>query len=323
MQIKILLFFLLMLLLLVSLPSTAADSYRPAAFIFEEIGARSTGLGGATTALLDDVTSLYSNPAGLTGVDQYQTFFDLGNTHSRDLFGSFALAIPFQRRTTVAIAYSGLKLDDRYSIPVLGNDNNYHTKQYIKSEMQDIAEIGFGRIIGRGLSIGASARYTKTASTDPFANYDGLFGNIGIRYNSAVKGMVFAATVKNLGGKLKGSADPDIPISVSAGFSFGKLLSSINYANFAVEGIATEKHDLAVRAGAEYWWANYLGLRLGYDGLAREKTGNSYGGTFRGGISVNFREMLIDLAAVPARNGLRNSRLEASIRMVFGEGRRR
>ncbi len=300
-----------------------ADPWRPGAFLVEELGARHLALGGATSALLDDVSALYANPAGLTGVDQYQGILGVGNTHSRDLVASFALAAPFQRRSTFALGVSGFKASPGEAAVRLGHDGHYHPAAASLSEVQGIVDLGVGRSIGRGLSLGAAARYARTDGTAGERDYEGLYGNVGLRYNSAFKGIVAGLVVRNIGGRLDGAPEPDVPVTVAAGFSYGRLHSTVHYYNLSVEAVRPEGMDLSVRAGAEYWWANYLGLRVGYDGLAGNRDGNRYDGRWRGGLSVAFRGLMFDFAAVPARTKFSDTRLEGSLRFFFGEERRR
>ncbi len=59
--------------LMTSLPARAGDAGQETPFVSLGAGARSLGMGGAYSCLVDDATSIHYNPAGLTSLD-YQEF---------------------------------------------------------------------------------------------------------------------------------------------------------------------------------------------------------------------------------------------------------
>jgi hypothetical protein len=79
-------------LLLALLLAPAAHAGETASFLELPVGARAVALGGAGTALADDASALYWNPAGLAALERRDALFshsELGETTRLD-FGGFA-----------------------------------------------------------------------------------------------------------------------------------------------------------------------------------------------------------------------------------------
>jgi hypothetical protein len=316
--------FFLCLLFSAALPTRAqTPSRRAAAILQEEFGARRLGIGSAGTALLDDVSALYSNPAGLAASDDYEAMIDLGRTNSRDFWVSTASSIPVRRKATVAIGVGGLRTNNEPDRFRVGQDGFFAKSVAPLEEDHLFADLAVGRLLRPDLSVGAGARYVRTGSTDPREVYEGIYGSFGVRYNSARSGLVIGASVRNFGTGIAGAPDANVPVTSSVGVSYGMLRSTAHYINFALDAVHVENQGAYLRAGVEYWFANFLALRAGFDNAASRQPGNPYEGRVSAGMSVNFSGVMLDLVATPEVNRLEESKIAASLRFSFGEGRRR
>ncbi|MEK8023561.1 MAG: hypothetical protein AAB229_07100 [Candidatus Hydrogenedentota bacterium] len=314
------------LLALTLLSPASAQTYRPGAVLLEPIGARSLGLGNAVTALGDDITAIYSNPAGLSSIDNAEVMVDMGRTLSRDIWASGAGAIPVGRKATVAASVDGFTINQDVGISRLDNDFRYRARPLGLDENNYIGRIAAARTIRPDLSIGVAASYLNFRSLSQQVlreNYQGLYGNFGIRYNSALKGFVLGASVMNVGGRISGAKDPDLPVTGSLGVSYGFLRKTADYINLTGDLVQVENEPLTFRAGAEYWWANVLGVRAGYDGTAARRKENPHGGEWRGGLSASVGGAFVDVVLLPNTGRMEDFGLAASIRMGFGPPRRR
>lgn len=113
------------ILLLLTLVWAACDNARMAEAAYDDVGvgARVTGLGGAFTAIADDVYSVYYNPAGLGTLDRPM----LGTTYSRlhmglsddsalqNSFLGYAAPIKHGRQGAWGTAFNYFTLDSLYS----------------------------------------------------------------------------------------------------------------------------------------------------------------------------------------------------------------
>jgi hypothetical protein len=77
------------------------------------VGARAEGLGNANAAVVQDVTSMYWNPAGLACISGFQ----MHGTHSERFAGAvnvdfIGIALPFLRQSAVGLGFYRLGVDD-------------------------------------------------------------------------------------------------------------------------------------------------------------------------------------------------------------------
>jgi hypothetical protein len=77
------------------------------------VGARAEGLGGASTAIVEDVTSIFWNPAGLSAVQTFQ----MHAMHSEQFAGAVNLdflgaAFPFTEKSTLGLGLYRMGIDD-------------------------------------------------------------------------------------------------------------------------------------------------------------------------------------------------------------------
>lgn len=88
MQIRLLLLFLSLSLLLPEMTEGTPESRASARFLLNETGVRANGMGNAFTAVANDMSSIFLNPAGLSavprwGVHRYKVHLFPGPLHRR------------------------------------------------------------------------------------------------------------------------------------------------------------------------------------------------------------------------------------------------
>src|SRR5690554_1493818 len=151
------------------------------------VGARSLGMGNALVAGVDDVTSVYWNPAGLTGVENK---IDVGLMHS-EYFAGIAkydyvgLAHKIDDKSAIGFAAIRFGVDDIPNTTQL-IDNNGNI-DYDRITMFTAADYGFlfsyGRKLGvEGLSLGGTVKLVHRRAGD-FARSWGFGLDAGLQYN--------------------------------------------------------------------------------------------------------------------------------------------
>lgn len=307
-------------------PAATASSGREGAFLLERTGVKTLGMGGGVSTPGEGINALYTNPAALAPISRYIGYIELGNTPTADLRSAAAIAVPIQRRATFAAGIRGFRSDPGPAGTLrLTNDYSFRSGPAGFEENDLIGELAVGRFVRPDLSIGASVQWLHYRAEAPSVireKFDGLYSTLGITYSSARRGITVGATLRNLGGRISGLPNPDIPIEGTVGVSYGRLRGTAEYINFAVEGVYIESLGPSFRLGAEYWWANLLAVRAGYDGVRKELTGNPHEHSYSTGLSVNFRGIFYDVAMLFPSN-FSELTLSAGVTYSFGERRRR
>lgn len=83
-----------------------------ASFLDIGIGARSLGMGSAFTSVADDVSALYWNPAGITGVSQPSTHFYYAPWFVGIDFTHGAAVVPLGRMGAIGLSITSVSMDE-------------------------------------------------------------------------------------------------------------------------------------------------------------------------------------------------------------------
>lgn len=264
------------------------DARVAAPFVKIGEGARASGMGEAFTAVADDSTAVFWNPAGLAQVNVVEAQFSHNQWLGDFRQEYFGLTAPYGG--TWALAYSLLDLGDFSSV------NSANVSQGHTFQVNDqVLMAGFGRgYFNESVLVGASAKVIK----------EDLGDGVGGRAASLDVGMMaipiwenprlsFGAVVENMGSELAGFA---LPLTVRGGVALRKTglifpAPSAGSADavdpIAAEGRKTSRYpwqfmegvddsltlaaDFAiptqgrveVHGGVEYWIA-VVALRVGY-----------------------------------------------------------
>lgn len=193
-----------------------------AQFLNTGAGARAIGLGGAYTAVSDDSSGIYWNPAGLTQISNTSVMFMHTNYLADINFDYLAFA---HKRDSYAFgaALSYMNAGDIQQTDVGGNSlGAYNPRDYvgiISLAMKtngpfDPDELGF-------FSIGINAKILKSCiieKAEAFAIDAGILGKSIFR--SGDKNIRFGFAVQNLGPKIKFDKEEDsLPLTLKAGMA--------------------------------------------------------------------------------------------------------
>jgi hypothetical protein len=270
-----------------------------AAFLKIGAGARAAGMGDAYSAVAQHSTATYWNPAGIasiTGDEIHAThaewISDVRYEYLAGVHGMKGHAIGFQ----VGLLHMGT-LD--------GRDASGNFTESFRA-YDTMAGVSYAYRPLRSMELGVTAKVIYQKIQDYSAV--GFAGDIGIRYRSPVRGLVFAATATNFGTSMKFVDDEfTLPFQIRGGVAFrtrkvlsGLILSSdLRFPNDS---------DAKVHFGAELWPHEMIalrgGLKLGYD----EEAGAL-------GFGVKYQNFLFDYAFVPFSS---SSELGDTHRVSFG-----
>jgi hypothetical protein len=164
------------------------------AFLRLGMGVRALSMGSAFTAVSNDVTATYWNPAGLGQISNYELFgmFSMMSMNRRQ--SSVALAIPMQRIGTFGLNWINLNIAD-----IMGRDLNGEKTSIIKNS-ENCFTVSYGRSINRILYLGGSLKYLTSYLYENSANGYGYDLGALIRINSY---LYFGATIQDIHSRLK------------------------------------------------------------------------------------------------------------------------
>lgn len=277
-----------------------------AAYLKFGVDARILGLGGAGTAISQDVNSTYWNPAGLAKLEVREAaamHTSLSLDRNYNYFGYAAPAkkgwsfgvgyhrfsvdgIPETRIHSADIDGNGL-LDD----PILSGETDGSplaggratAPVRIFSYFEDAEEnftLSVARDFDQKLALGASVKFLQQ---DLFTeSADGVGFDFGLQYQAS-KRITLGAAVRDVGASLKwttGRKD-DIPVNASVGGAFHVRHDT----NIAVDVVKREHEETALRLGVEKWFLDRYGLRIGTNE-----------GEFTAGASAKVNEWSFDYA---------------------------
>lgn len=294
-----------------------------------EPGAKQAGMGEAYSAIADDASAGYYNPAGLAFQDRNLKNLQLMHTNwlpalADDIYyeylgysqyaegwGHFAFNIVYfnlgeQARTTST------------SSEIIGK---FHSFEVVGSG-------SYGATMTDNLSLGLTLKaiYSKLADVGQEAERGKGIGtsfalDFGAMYKTPVNGLTLAATVHNLGPKISyidvTQADP-LPLNMVFGAAYIPVENEFNKLTFVldvykplvrrqgspieslIKGWYDEKNEfeqIDFKVGTEYIYNNFMALRAGY---TYDKDGELMSPTF--GVGIIWDRMHIDIAYYAGRD---------------------
>ncbi|MBI5239455.1 MAG: PorV/PorQ family protein [Elusimicrobia bacterium] len=284
--------------LMLLLPA-AAFAGESAAFLKIGLGARAIGMGGAYTAIADDVNALGWNPAGLSVLGKRE----LGAMHAelaqQTRYDFIGYAQPVKHGTlavgAVHLGHGGIEGRDA---------NGARTGSYGASDQA--VNLGFASRLDAGLRLGANVKYIRSSIANASAQSFAL--DLGGQYAlSGVGGPglpLVGLAIQNLGPGLKFQDQASqLPLTFAAGLGY-RLPAGLTLAvDFKQR---PHSRDSEFSFGTEYAMLANFALRAGY---ATQKAANgtrAAGGSFSAlsgfatGLGFKLRSYSLDYSFTPA-----------------------
>ena len=256
--------------------STAAE------FLMIGVGARPAGMGGAYTALTDDVNSIYWNPAGLGNMGGTEMTFMHNSWVIDTSYEFFGFATPLDIEEYRCVLGFGMHYMDLGSM--VGRRDQVSVP-YVFSASDMAMSIGCGVKLNLDNSIGIALKYIEEniENTRAYAFAADLGWNYALRYNTRL-----AVAVQNLGTGMKYiSQEVNLPLNISAGLGY-RISGALSLGIDLKQEIYNNRTSLS--AGTEYMVSNVLALRGG--SLLSDK--HDMGLT--GGFGLKIRDSQLDYA---------------------------
>ena len=260
-------FFVITFLLIASLPGTMQGGEESGgyagSFLEWGAGARAISMGKTFTAIANDGTALFWNPAGLTQISSRE----LTATHAlifEDRSQNFlAFTFPLSRLSLSAgwLRFGVNDIQERGAAgELIGTFNSSENVFLLGAGYNLLAMPGFK------LNLGVTAKYFYHSLHSYSAS--GVGADLGVLSFFQLSGLVdrigVGVSAQNLGARLKwnteSSHEDDLPASFRVGTAV--MIKPVPF-KLALDLDKREKQDLRIHAGAEYW-ISMLALRAGW-----------------------------------------------------------
>jgi hypothetical protein len=278
-------------------------------FLKVGLGARPVGMGGAFTAVADDATAVYWNPAGLTamvGTEALAGYI----AYMADINSGFAAYTrPMGDKGRLAVSINSFYIGDIVETDETGNElGTFGSSMFVPT-------LAYGRRLNEKLAVGAAAKlvYQSIAS---YTSY-GAALDVGATYLLPDKPYSFGFVVQNLGQQLSAFVEETdlTPITAKAGAVYRHRTAPFVAALDV--GTAIDS-DIFFNLGAEYWVSSLLGLRFGYYSMGQELHSESDRDILGGlsfGLGLRWKKYGFDYALVPKVDLGQVHRLSLSVKM--------
>lgn len=250
------------------------------------VGARAVGMGGAYTAVANDISAMYWNPGGLASVKSNEAYFNHTSLYADIGFDYASFASYLDGVGTIGASVSVLSIDEMKVRTI--------EKPEGTGEMFDIGSIVIGLSYARNLtenfSIGVNVKYINESIYNMSSTGFGI--DIGTVYRIPVLNELrIASSISNFGTKMRlegrdalvitpsgASGDNlinsnleldafDLPLLFRFGLSSDIIKLESSRLTVAVDAIHPNDHTEYINSGAEYSWNEMVFIRAGWNAL--------------------------------------------------------
>lgn len=244
-------------------------------FVKIGVGARQAALGEASIASVRDITSTFYNPAGITGIENFEVAFSYTRWLADMNYVAAAVGGRLGRIGSFAISMAALDYGD---IPeaILGAGSDGRTGNMV-SGGNLLFGLYYAREFTDNLSIGIGAKYLHESLWEYGAGR--IAWDVGTTYDVGYRGITLAMAAQNFGGSVHfldeeqtdSETGYDMPLVFRIGVA-GNILGSDALVEMfgphrlvaSLEAINTNDFSERLHVGAEYVFDDLLAVRAGY-----------------------------------------------------------
>jgi opacity protein-like surface antigen len=255
------------------------------------VGPRAIGMGGAFTAVSDDITAMYWNPGGTANIQMNEAFFNHTTLYADIRHDFAAIASHISDFGTIGAFVSVLSMDEMMVRTVEMPEG---TGEFFNAGAIVIG-LNYSRYLTENFAIGGNVKYINESIWNMSATGFGI--DIGTMYKLPVLNELrIAATISNFGTKMQlagrditqvvpsGAGGQnfvntnieldkfDLPLLFRFGLSTDVIKDGTSKLVVSVDAIHPNDHTEYINTGAEYSWNEVLYLRAGYNSLFEQDT---------------------------------------------------
>ncbi len=285
-----------LLVLVIAVPNVFAVSEAAVLFLLISPHSRAGGMGEAFVALADDVSASYWNPAGLAFQQgsQFTSMYSrwLPQFNLSDLYYLFgAYRQSFEGLGTIAGNITFINLGEQTQTSEVG------TELGVFSSNEFALTLSYGTLLSETFGVGVNIKYIRSNLSDVAVGAQRDKGRatafaVGVgllKKQFLLDNLNFGLSISNMGNKVTfvdaDQADP-LPTNLRVGFAYRVLDQEFNKLTIVTDvnklivnkdedgntdsvlkAFATswENDDFIFNVGAEYWYADLIALRTGYN----------------------------------------------------------
>jgi hypothetical protein len=282
---------------LILVVSTGASDKYAGEFLNYGVGARALGMGSAFSAVANDATAAYWNPAGLAGLEQnevnfmhayafgglanYDTIFGCYPAGKYGTFGGGLLRMAVQ--DIVITEWDDPDAEDRR--PVVKREVNWSDNGFF---------VSYGRPLWGKINIGGNFVFIRQGTGD-VGTSSGQVVDLGV-LAGPYGPFKFGAFAQNIVGRIKWSTGTTetIPFNLRVGSSYSRVITpadseltvaldgDIKNAGYdAAAGFNAGDLSLDLHGGLEWWYRRVVALRFGVEKRQEKHTDISGGAGLR------------------------------------------
>lgn len=250
------------------------------------VGPRAIGMGGAFTAVANDITSFYWNPSGSANIESNEAYFNHNSLYLDLNYDYAAVASNISGFGTVGAFVSVLSSEDMLVRTVSQPEGTGEFFNYGSI----VVGLNYSRFLTENFSIGFNAKYINESIWHMSAT--GFAVDVGTLYKIQVLNELrIAASVSNFGTKMQmsgrngtvnfpaGSGGDnlvnanlemdkfDLPLLFRFGISADVIKENTSRLTLAVDAIHPNDHTEYLNTGLEYAWNEIIYFRAGYNSL--------------------------------------------------------
>ncbi|OGU61755.1 MAG: hypothetical protein A2V66_05255 [Ignavibacteria bacterium RBG_13_36_8] len=168
-----------------------------AKFLSIGIGPRANAMGAAFSAIADDATAMYWNPAGIAQVDEYQAVFNYSSLFADLSVNYFGVVIPAGDLGNIGL---NVTIMDIGEMEVTTENYPEGTGEFFSAASYAFG-LTYARYVTNDFLVGINLKYVREDIFNSSAN--GFCIDIGTIFTTPFYGIRFASTISNYGTKMQ------------------------------------------------------------------------------------------------------------------------
>lgn len=265
-------------------------------FLNIPIGARSVGMGGAFTAVANDPSSVYWNPAGGVNNSIREVSLEYNHYIAGVRRGYLGYLHPLGTRSSLGLGINYLSVGDMIKTNLAGDEEGRF------SPFSMATSIAYSTVVldEPAIIVGAALKGIYESIIDEYSSY-GVAGDFGVLYKPGPEEVTIGFSVQNIGSQIREFKEEkeSLPLNLALGGSYSlwndQLLLGLDLKR-------PSDHGLLFALGSEWIVSEILTLRLGYNSLGSDwKSGSEMDiiSGFSFGLGLKWKRLSLDLSTSP------------------------